>query len=208
VLRHRQATLVGRERELALLEDELTRARTENRARLVTVVAQAGLGKSRLVEELISRAGTEATTLRGRALAYGDGITFWPLVEAVRQAAGIQNEDRVDEAVEKLGRLAAGRDDVIARVASAIGLADQSFPLQELFWATRELLQQLARERPLVVAFEDLHWLSRPSSTSSRASPTASRRRSTCSATRGPSCSTHGPAGASGPTRRSSCSSR
>jgi class 3 adenylate cyclase/tetratricopeptide (TPR) repeat protein len=158
VLRNRQAKLVGRERELELLEMELAGARSESRPRLVTVVAQAGLGKSRLVEELLTRAGAEATTLRGRALAYGDGITFWPLVEVVRQAAGIQNNDRSEVALEKLRALAPEHEDVVARVGSAIGLAPQSFPLHELFWATRELFELLAQERPLVVAFEDLHW--------------------------------------------------
>jgi class 3 adenylate cyclase/tetratricopeptide (TPR) repeat protein len=158
VLRNRQAALVGRERELASLMAAFGESRAERRARLVTVVGQAGLGKSRLVEELVGNVAAEATTLRGRALAYGDGITFWPLVVVVGQAAGIQNNDRAEVALEKLRRLAPDHDDVVTRVGSAIGLAAQSFPLHELFWATRELFELLAAERPLVVAFEDLHW--------------------------------------------------
>ena len=150
--------LVGRERELALLEGTFAAAVAEGHARLATVVGQAGLGKSRLVGELLDRVRDDAVTIRGRALAYGDGITFWPLLEAIREAAEIADHDRVEAAREKLALLAPAREDVVARVASAIGLSEQSFSIQELFWAIRELFQLLARDRPLVVLFEDLHW--------------------------------------------------
>jgi class 3 adenylate cyclase len=153
-----QGALVGRAEELTLLEDGLARAGTEGRAQLVVLVGEAGLGKSRLVAELTERLRDRATTLRGRALSYGDGITFWPLVELVRQAAGITNRDQVDAARAKLERLTPERPDLQARIASAVGLSTESFPIQELFWATRELLELLAAERPLAVCFEDVHW--------------------------------------------------
>ena len=66
--------------------------------RLVTVVGEAGVGKSRLVDEFIEPLAGGATVLRGRCLPYGEGITFWPLAEAVRQAAGIEERTPIDEA--------------------------------------------------------------------------------------------------------------
>ncbi len=77
----RRLPLVGREAELATLESELETAVLSSSCRLVTIVAQAGVGKSRLLEELFDRIAPRATTLGGRCLPYGRGITFWPLIE-------------------------------------------------------------------------------------------------------------------------------
>ena len=87
-----------------------------------------------------------------------DGITFWPLTEVVRQAAGLDHSDQADSAREKLAALVGADEDVLARIASVVGLSTEQFPVQELFWGTRKLFELLARERPLVVVFEDLHW--------------------------------------------------
>ena len=103
---------------------------------------------------------TQAQVLRGRCLAYGRGITFWPLVEIVRQAAGIGEEDLPATARAKLGALFGedGTADAVDRVASAIGLSDRQFPVEEVYWGTRKLFERLAHRRPLVVVFEDIHW--------------------------------------------------
>src|SRR2546421_478990 len=79
--RRSDGTLVGRTRELAILVDELTTAVRDRSCRLVTVIAQAGVGKSRLIEEFSRATSQGARFLRGRCLPYGRGITFWPLVE-------------------------------------------------------------------------------------------------------------------------------
>jgi len=79
--------LVGRDREIAALEAEFRRAVAGPECRLVTLVGEAGVGKSRLIEEFMRRVAGQATVLRGRCLSYGDGITFWPLAEVLRQAA-------------------------------------------------------------------------------------------------------------------------
>jgi predicted ATPase/class 3 adenylate cyclase len=151
--------LVGRERELALLEGELDLAKTSPASRLVTVVASAGVGKSRLIEEFARRAAPEARLLRGRCLSYGRGITFWPLAEMLRAAAAIRDDDSPAAAIAKLrGLVGEPTEGVVERVAAAIGLSEDEFPLQELFWGIRKLLEALARERPLVVVFEDVHW--------------------------------------------------
>ena len=68
----------------------------------MTLVADAGVGKSRLTAEFLERISQRAFIVSGRCLAYGEGITFWPLAEALKNAAGIVNDDGADEALEKL----------------------------------------------------------------------------------------------------------
>ncbi len=158
--RRDDAPIVGRDTELAALTEAFRSAVADRRCRLCSVLGQAGVGKSRLTREFLALVGTEgARTLRGRCLPYGQGITFWPLVEAVREAAGIREEDDPELARAKVHALAGeGEEDVAERVASAIGLAPTRFPVQELFWGTRKLLEHLAAEGPLVVVFDDVHW--------------------------------------------------
>ncbi len=158
VERRHDSPLVGRDREVAFLEAELQSATNDRACRLVTIVAQAGVGKSRLIEEVGHRADG-ARLVRGRCLPYGRGITFWPLVEIVRELAAIRDEDSPEQARVKLRELLGpDADDVVARVASAVGLEEAGFPLDELFWGTRKFFELVATERPLVVAFEDIHW--------------------------------------------------
>jgi class 3 adenylate cyclase/tetratricopeptide (TPR) repeat protein len=155
--RRLDAPMVGREQEFATLKDAYAQAVGSGRCRLVTVVGEAGVGKSRLVEEFMRSASEQATVLRGRCLPYGDGITFWPLAEAVRQAARIVERDSAAEARQKLCALL-DDGDVVARVQSAIGLSEEPFPVQDVSWASRRLFETLAEERPLVVVFDDVHW--------------------------------------------------
>ena len=153
----RQLPLVGREAELATLVAEFDAAVAAGSCRMVTIVAQAGVGKSRLVEEFFDQIAPTATTLRGRCLPYGRGITFWPLVEIVREAAGIVDEDAPEVARGKIASLG-GDAAVIERVAAAVGLDDGDFPVPELFWGVRKLLESIASERPLALRFDDIHW--------------------------------------------------
>ena len=155
--RRLDAPMIGRERELEQLHRQLDDAIERRCCRLATVVGEAGVGKSRLIDELIRSVEGEVTILRGRCLPYGDGITFWPLAEAVREGAQIAERDTTEEALDKLSALT-GDDDVTERVASAIGLAATPFPVQELVWGARRLLEWLGRERPVLVLFEDVHW--------------------------------------------------
>jgi len=154
---------VGRETEMENLSRGLTDAIENRHARLVTVVGDAGVGKSRLIREFATRAEGQARLIRGRCLPYGDGITFWPLAEAVREAAGITNEDSVRVATRRIDRLLerAGvpdREAVVERVAAAINLSPAQFPVAELMWGARRLLETLAADRPLVLLVDDLHW--------------------------------------------------
>jgi predicted ATPase/class 3 adenylate cyclase len=159
--RRLDAPLVGRERELARLEGAFRGAIADGSCQLFTLLGAAGVGKSRLVAEFIAAVGSEALILSGRCLSYGEGITYWPIGEIVRAVAGIDEDDTAEAARTKVRALfGAERDaDVLAtRVAAAIGLAAEPAPQEELFWAIRTLLEHLARDRPLVVVVEDIHW--------------------------------------------------
>jgi class 3 adenylate cyclase/tetratricopeptide (TPR) repeat protein len=147
---------VGRAEEMLALESAFALATDHRRCELVTVVGEAGLGKSRLLDEFRRRVAGRADVLSGACLSYGDGVTFWPLVEAVREAAGIDADD--DRAVARAKLAALGGADIADRVGSAVGLSDDSYPVHEIFWAVRKLVQTLASERPLVLVLEDLHW--------------------------------------------------
>ena len=151
--------LVGREEQLRQLESVLDEVAANRSARLVTVVADAGVGKSRLTSEFVHLAAGRALALEGRCLPYGDGITFWPVAEAVRSLAGIVDEDDAAEARAKLAAVAEPAGDGVAeRIAAAVGLADEPFPVEELFWAVRRLLEMLSSERPVVFLVQDAHW--------------------------------------------------
>ena len=156
-----ESPLVGRDRELAILEQSLADAYVTQRCRLVTVVGEPGVGKSRLIHEFLEEHEADAVTLRGRCLAYGDAITFWPIVEAVRMAAEVAEDDTAETAQARiLGLLDpddAERDQIAARVAAAIGLTSAQVPVSELFWGIRRFFEALAADQPLIVLFDDIH---------------------------------------------------
>jgi class 3 adenylate cyclase/tetratricopeptide (TPR) repeat protein len=157
------APLIGREAELELLTNTFDRATRSRRAHLVTIYGEPGVGKSRLVREFVATL-EGATVLGGRCLPYGEGITYWPLAEMVKSAAGISDTDPVPEAMEKLR--ACCEDDAVADLLGlASGVleaveADRSG--QEIAWAAREWADQLADVQPLVLVFEDIHWAEEP----------------------------------------------
>ena len=151
--------LIGRAREIATLDAEFRRSVAGSECRLVTLLGEAGMGKSRLIEEFVQSIADEAVVLRGRCLSYGDGITFWPLAEVFRQAAGIIPEDSEEDARAKLAsRFGERLADATSRIESVMGLSEQQYGKDELFWAVRAVLQELVRRRPLVVVFDDIHW--------------------------------------------------
>ena len=156
-LRRQDTPLVGRDAELAALEVVYREACERLMPRLVTVIGDAGAGKSRLLGEFIDRRGGQARVLRGRCLPYGDGITFWPLRGIVGEAAGIREDDAPEAASAKL-LACAGAPDISERLASAIGLSSAVFPLQEVNWATRKFLERIANTKPVVAFVDDIHW--------------------------------------------------
>ena len=163
--RRQDAPIVGREPELGLFTWVYERVVSTASSHLLTVLGPAGVGKTRLVTEAV--AGLPgATVLRGRCLSYGEGITYWPVAEIVRQAAGIADTDPPAGATAKLRRLLDASDDpgdreaerVATRVAQLIGLDPAPAPAEEAAWAFRRLLELLAARGPLVVVLDDLHW--------------------------------------------------
>ncbi|HVE63898.1 MAG TPA: adenylate/guanylate cyclase domain-containing protein [Mycobacteriales bacterium] len=154
------APLVGRGSELSLLLDTFALVRDNQTCRLQTVLGWPGIGKSRLVAELVRRVESEARVLRGRCLPYGEGLTYWPLADVVKQAAGINDDDTPDAAYGKVSTLVPAQTGrlVAERVAALIGLSDVPVPAEEVAWSVRRLLEGLAAAGPLVVIFEDLHW--------------------------------------------------
>jgi class 3 adenylate cyclase len=129
IARRFDTPLVGRERELDLLRQAYERAVREQSCHLVTLLGPAGVGKSRLTAEFLG--DIDASVARGRCLDYGEGITFWPVIEVLKQLGA-------DEAVETI---AAG-----------------SLGSHELFMSVRRTLEEIASQRPLVIVFEDIHW--------------------------------------------------
>jgi class 3 adenylate cyclase/tetratricopeptide (TPR) repeat protein len=157
------ASFVGRDYELDLLQNTLSRVIRDKRAHLFTIYGEPGVGKSRLAREFIE--GVEgATILVGRSLPYGEGVTYWPLAEMVKVAAGIADDDPVQEAVQKL-RDACGDDAVADLLALAVGVLEgieTERSQQEIAWAAREWAAELADAQPLILVFEDVHWAEEP----------------------------------------------
>jgi class 3 adenylate cyclase/tetratricopeptide (TPR) repeat protein len=166
------APIVGRERELALLGETLIRVREESAPQLVTLVGVPGIGKSRLVYELMQMADQTAVLThwrQGRALPYGDGVTFWPLAEIVKAQAGVleTNDDgevrrKLREAVANVVSDPAESDWIERHLRPLVGLeggADVGSDRRgEAFAAWRRFFENMAEQRLLVLVFEDLHW--------------------------------------------------
>ena len=157
LVRRHDKPIIGRETELAALETLFREVREQRVARTVTLIGEAGFGKSRLVREVIDRFVRGAQVLFGRCLPYGDGITFWPLLSMVREAAQILDSDTPEAARSKL-MAAVGDRDVAQRLASAAGLIKTPFPLGEINWAARKFFENRAAAGPLVVFVDDIHW--------------------------------------------------
>jgi class 3 adenylate cyclase/tetratricopeptide (TPR) repeat protein len=159
--RRLETTMIGRTRELAELEQAFERVAAGPNIGLTTVVGEAGIGKSLLVHEFLDRVRERALVLQGRCLPYGEGITYWPLAEAIRQAAGITERDASPMALAKLEALLAGADGGAAaaeRIAELLGMSPPQIGSEELPWAVRSLVGNLTTARPLVLVLDDIQW--------------------------------------------------
>ncbi len=157
--RRRQAPFVGREPELELLQNTYDRTLRDRRPHLTTVFGEPGVGKSRLVAEFAD-AIERATVLTGRALPYGEGITYWPIASMVKASAGITDDDPAAEAFEKL-RVCCESDAVADLLGVALGLLGATEGIgegAEIAWATLRWAEELADAQPLVLIFEDVQW--------------------------------------------------
>jgi class 3 adenylate cyclase len=156
-----ESPFVGRGHELSLLSQEFERVSHEQTGRLTTVVGAAGVGKSRLVEEFLAGLADDATIVRGRCLPYGEGITYWPVREAVTDAAGLSAGETPDAARERIRSLLAAEPDadlIAERVAEVVGLSAAAIEHRAHGWAIGRLFQSLASRCPLVAVFDDIQW--------------------------------------------------
>ncbi|MBA2341932.1 MAG: AAA family ATPase, partial [Thermoleophilaceae bacterium] len=133
------ARFVGREREVELVRGAWQRVRAEQRCELFTIIGDAGVGKSRLVAEVL--ASVDATVVHGRCLPYGEGITYWPVVEVLKQLDLLPPDEAGAEAIRSL-----------------LGESQAATSADEIAWAFRKTLEHAAAQRPLVVVFDDIQW--------------------------------------------------
>lgn len=134
--RRHETPFVGRNAELQALRQAWQRVLDERRSELVTVLGDAGVGKSRLTMELLS--SVDARVVRGRCVPYGEGITYWPVVEVLKQLGDLPSDPA-----------AAGP------LRSLLRETEQGTSAEEIAWAFSRVLEEQA---PLVVVFDDIHW--------------------------------------------------
>ena len=146
--RRADSPLVGRAREQQRLEGAFAGVVEARACHLFTILGAAGVGKSRLATEFLSR--VEATVVQGRCLSYGEGITYWPVVEVLKNLLGLDPGTR-------LGSL--GLDDAArSAILNLLGGEGPDTSSEQIAWAVRRLLEAAANERPLAVVFDDIHW--------------------------------------------------
>ena len=156
-----EAPMVGRARERRRLQDAFEQAVGDRSCQLFTVLGLAGVGKSRLVQEVLADLAGRALVAQGRCLPYGEGITYWPLMEVVQDAAGLEGAQSPEEGLERLMALLEEEKDaeiVARRVGELVGLAEVGVGAEESFAAVRALFEALAHRTPLVIVFDDIHW--------------------------------------------------
>jgi class 3 adenylate cyclase/tetratricopeptide (TPR) repeat protein len=150
-VRRLDSPLVGRERELAQLEEAYARAEKERSCHVFTVLGAPGIGKTRLTQEFVTGLDGRATVVAGRCLSYGEGITYWPLVEMLRGLGDV-------DAVQQLAEAEPDARQIVNDVFAGIGLAEGTVRPEETSRAVRRLFEALAVKRPLVVVVDDLQW--------------------------------------------------
>jgi class 3 adenylate cyclase/tetratricopeptide (TPR) repeat protein len=130
--------MVGRTRELRRLHDAFAQSVHDRSCQLFTVLGSAGVGKSRLAAEFLVSA--EAAVFRGRCLSYGEGITYWPVVEVIKQIGSLPT------------------DDAARPLRSLLGETAEPASADEIAWAFRKVLEHEADRQPVVCVLDDLHW--------------------------------------------------
>jgi tetratricopeptide (TPR) repeat protein len=159
--RRLDSPMVGREGERTLLWQAFDRTVRDRTCHLFTILGSAGVGKSRLASEVTAACRFTATVISGRCLSYGEGITYRPVTEAVRELTGIGEADAPHDAHRKIEAILGDEPDaplVAERVAELFGVAGVGGDVEETAWALRRFLESLARGSPLIAIFDDIHW--------------------------------------------------
>jgi class 3 adenylate cyclase/tetratricopeptide (TPR) repeat protein len=139
ITRRHAAPMVGRERQRTLLEQSFASVLDDRSCHLFTILGPAGVGKSRLVAEFLN--GVGARVVHGRCLSYGEGITYWPVVEVLTQLGARPSDDSAANAI-----------------AAVLGETDSGTTPDEIAWAFRKTLEEAAADEALVCLFDDIHW--------------------------------------------------
>jgi class 3 adenylate cyclase/tetratricopeptide (TPR) repeat protein len=166
--------LIGRTREVDELTEQWSRVVRERRPATAVVLGPPGIGKSRLIAELGRKVEQEGNAHWGRCLSYGEGITYWPVTELVKSAAGIMQSDpaqtvaaKLDEFlaslrtedIDELRTIAAALSNILGSATTPRGTyATTQISRAELHWGIRRAFQLLSLDRPTMLVFEDLHW--------------------------------------------------
>ncbi len=163
-----EAPFVGRDTEFRLLKELFHASSREQRARMISIVGQGGIGKSRLgweLEKYLDGLVEPVWFHHGRSPSYGTGITFWALGEMVRGRCGLAESDdeattraRVAEQVTKFVSEPAERAWVESSLLTLLGVGDVSTPSEQLFPAWRTFFERIARQGTTLLVFEDLQW--------------------------------------------------
>ena len=154
IARRPDAPLVGRRIEFERLLVAVRESAASGSCRRVVVLGEPGIGKTRLAAELVRVVGDGVRVLTGRCVPYAEGATYLPLAEVVAQIVG---ENEREAAIRSL---LAGEDDgaQAATGLHAVLSGSSAVDSGDVFWATRKLLERIAREQPLLVVIEDVHW--------------------------------------------------
>jgi len=169
-----ETPLVGRDEELERILGFCERMTTDQRPAFAALIGPPGIGKSRLLAEVLERLRARHDVHVGSCLSYGEGITYWAIVEVIKEAAGILHDDDEQTGGDKLGALLGSlptenRDDlrtIAAALANLIGApttpagtySAEAITQSELHWGIRRLFELLAERRPTTIVIEDLHW--------------------------------------------------
>ncbi|WEX89665.1 AAA family ATPase [Sinorhizobium garamanticum] len=157
-----ETPFVGRKRQRAMISTIFGDLVSNRACHLLTVLGEAGVGKSRLVSEVAGNLPSEMIVAHGRCLHYGDGITYWPLADIVREITRAGGDDPAKQSVAAIAEILAGVDKaklIADRIAALLGFGEgDPGTREETFWAVRRLFEVFAQERPLVIVVEDLHW--------------------------------------------------
>jgi class 3 adenylate cyclase/tetratricopeptide (TPR) repeat protein len=151
--------MVGRDRELAFLTATYQRTVESRSCHLLTLLGEAGVGKSRVVEELLASVSEQATVLRGSSRSYG-GAAYEAMIQLVSEAAGLDlaDPDRAREILTEFVGNVQDADRITERIGQVLGIEQGTGPPEDIHWAFRRFLEMLTSPRPLVMVLDDLHW--------------------------------------------------